>query len=295
MGAKCTCPPRYLVISPAKDEECYVQRTLESMIRQTIKPEAWIIVDDGSTDRTPQIVERYTSEFPFIRLMRGPRRGARQPGSGVIGAFDAGYEQARDLEYEFIVKLDCDLSFEADYFERLLTHFVEEPRLGIASGVYLESEDGNHWKEVVMPAYHAAGACKVVRRECFEEIGGFIHARGWDTVDEIRAMAKRWRTCHFPEVQLKHWKIEGSGIGAFRTSAMHGEIYYRTGGGRLFFLLKVLHRTASQPFVVGGLALLWGYLKTMSRRKPLFVTESEARFYRELLNSRITRKLKQTL
>ena len=295
MDAKRACDPRYLVISPAKDEERHVQRTLDSMIRQTSKPEAWIIVDDGSTDRTPQIVERYTSEFPFIRLIRNPRRAGRQPGSGVIGAFNAGYEQARHLDYEFIVKLDCDLSFETGYFEHLLARFAEEPRLGIASGAYFELEDGNQWKQVVMPAYHAAGACKVVRRECFEGIGGFIPARGWDTVDEIRAMAKGWRTCHFPELQIKHWRIEGSGIGSFRTNAMHGEIYYRTGGSRLFFLLKVLDRTMSRPFLIGGFALLWGYLKTMLQKEPLFVTESEARFYRELLNGRITRRLKHRL
>ena len=295
MNTKRSFKTRYLVISPVKDEERHVQRTLDSMSSQTLKPDAWIIVDDGSADRTPQIVEASTGKLDFLHLIRRPRREDRQPGSGIIAAFNAGYERASSLDYDFIVKLDCDLSFEPEYFEHLLAEFTTEPRLGIASGIYLELRDGGEWKEVGMPAYHAAGACKVVRRECFEQIGGFLPARGWDTVDEIRAMAKGWRTGHFSKLQMKHWKIEGSGIGSFRTNIMHGEVYYRTGGSGLFFLLKVLHRTATQPYLIGGFALLWGYAKALFRRDALLVTKSEARCYRELLNGRITRILKQAL
>ena len=103
-----------------------------------------------------------------------------------------------------------------------------------------------------MPSYHAAGASKMVRRLCFEQIGGFVAARGWDTVDEIRAVAAGWRTGHCKELKMKHWKREGSGIGAIRTHFMHGEIYYRTGGSRTFFVLKVLHRSRAGPSSLAG-------------------------------------------
>lgn len=281
----------YVVISPVKDEERYVERTLQSMARQTVKPVRWIIVDDGSSDRTPALIERFQRDHSFVRIVTRPAGQARQPGSAVIGAFNLGYDHAREVDHDFVVKLDCDLSFEADYFEKLLSEFSADPKLGIASGVYLEAPDGETWREIAMPAYHAAGASKVMRRTCFDQIGGFIAARGWDTVDEIRALARGWRTGHFRGLKMKHWKLEGSGIGPLRTSLMHGEIYYRTGGSGFFFVLKLLHRTLRRPLIFGGLAMFWGYARSMARRERL-VTADEARCYRALLHDRILGRLK---
>jgi len=284
--------PRYIIVSPVKDEERYVELTLRSVIGQTLKPVLWVIVDDGSRDNTPEIIQRYLPTCPFIRLLRNPHAGVRQPGSAVIRAFKCGYESIGAGEYDFVVKLDCDLSFEKDYFENLLEKFMDDPQLGIASGVYLERREDGTWKEVVMPSYHAAGACKVLRRECFEEIDGFIAAAGWDTVDEIRAMTQGWRTGHFVYLQMKHHKSEGSGIGSIRTNVMHGEIYYLTGGSRLFFLLKVLHRMGSKPYVIGAMALSWGYLNAIWKRKASLVTRSEARCYQSLLRGRLQAQTK---
>jgi biofilm PGA synthesis N-glycosyltransferase PgaC len=283
--------PRYIVISPVKDEEPYVERTLQCMVDQTLRPVLLVIVDDGSNDRTPEILSRYEKDHDFIRVIRTPATGSRQPGSAVIRAFNAGYDSVGNVDYDFVVKLDCDLSFSADYFEALLACFANDDRLGIASGVYLESPDGSRWIEIEMPAYHAAGASKVIRKECFEQIGGFVASRGWDTLDEIRAIARGWRTTHFRDLKMKHWKIEGSGIGQWRTNLMHGEIYFLSGGGPLFFLLKVVHRMTRRPYVVGAIALLWGYLRAMVKRKPLLVTDEEGRCYRALLNGRIANKL----
>ena len=130
--------PKYVIISPVKDEERYVEFTIKSVIGQTLKPELWVIVDDGSTDRTPEIVSRYLSSHPFIRMVSNPKAGFRQTGSAVIRAFSYGYEALGETDYEFIVKLDCDLSFGADHFEQLLEKFKGDERLGIASGVYFE-------------------------------------------------------------------------------------------------------------------------------------------------------------
>ncbi len=283
--------PSYLVISPVKDEEAFVEHTLRSMVAQTVKPVRWIIVDDGSTDRTPSILERYRAEAQWIQVLRSPPGRKRQPGSAVIGAFNRGWEAAAGLEFDFVVKLDCDLSFDADYFERLLGKFESEPQLGITSGVYSEALDGASWKEVEMPPYHAAGASKMVRSACFRQIGGFIASRGWDTVDEIRAMSLGWRTSNVPDAKMKHWKPEGTGIGPLRTHVMHGEIYYLTSGSGLFFAFKVIHRMKSPPYVIGGLALLWGYLRPLLAGRTRLVTRDEARCYRSVLNGRITGKL----
>lgn len=256
------------------------------MARQTVKPICWFIVDDGSTDQTPAIIERYAAEHSFIKLIRNAKRGPRQTGIAEVLAFNVGFEIARKLDYDFVVKLDGDLNFEADYFERLLNHFQANPKLGIASGIYLELHDGKEI-EIAMPSYHAAGASKVIRKECFEAINGFVSQRGWDTVDEIKAMARGWETTHFTELKMQHLKPEGTGMGLRRTCFMHGEIYYRTRGGLLFFALKVLNRLARPPYLLGGLYMFWGYVNATLRRKERLVDEAEGRCYRALLNARL--------
>jgi poly-beta-1,6-N-acetyl-D-glucosamine synthase len=281
--------PPYVVISPVKDEEKYIELTLASMTAQTVTPALWVIVDDGSRDRTAEIVLRYAERFPFIVLAKHPQAGVRGPGSPVIRAFEYGRSLIGDLSYEFIVKMDCDLSFDPEYFETLLRRFQADPSLGIASGVYLETDADEVWNAIPMPSYHAFGASKVVRRRCFEQIGGFPTAAGWDTVDEIKAIERGWRTGHFADLRVKHHKREGSGIGQIKTNRIHGEIYYATGGDPLFFLFKVLHRLTARPIVTSAMALAYGYLSAAATRRPRLVTASEARVYRRLLRQRLFR------
>jgi poly-beta-1,6-N-acetyl-D-glucosamine synthase len=283
---------RYAIVSPVKDEERYVELTLRSVTAQTVRPIFWVIVDDGSKDGTPEIIQRYSSKHPYIRAVRNPKAGERQLAFAEVSAFNWGCELIRSLEYDFIVKLDCDLSFESDYFEKLLRRFDDDKQLGIASGVYFEQKKTGVWMEVLMPPYHAAGASKVMRRACFEDIRGFVPAPGWDTVDEIRAMGRGWNTLHFRDLRMNHHKPEGSTMGAVSTSMMQGEAYYRSGGSKLFFVLKALHRVTSRPYLLSAVGLLWGYLSAMLVRKTLLVTKSEARFYKSLLLGRLTARRK---
>lgn len=280
-------PPRYIIVSPVKDEERYVELTLQSVVAQTLRPALWVIVDDGSRDRTAEIVRSYIPSHPFIRLVTHPKAGARQTGSAVIRAFNFGYVAVGAVKPDFVVKLDCDLSFGPEYFERLFREFRDDESLGIASGVYLETSGNGSWKPVAMPSYHAAGASKVLRKRCFDEIGGFIEAAGWDTVDEIRAMSKGWRTTHLAELEMRHHRSEGTGIGRLRTSAMHGEIYCLTRGGGIFFVLKVIHRAMRRPYLIGSMALAWGYLRARWSRKTPLVTAEEAERYQALLSERL--------
>jgi glycosyltransferase involved in cell wall biosynthesis len=286
--------PRYVIVSPVKNEQGYVGLTLRSVAEQTLKPVLWVIVDDGSTDDTPQIVGRYASSHSFIRhVVDRHSRGPRQPGSGVIHAFNRGLAVLDDVSYDFIVKLDCDLRFEPDYFETLLKRLLEDERLGIVSGVYSERNRSGAWIPVTMPSYHACGASKVVRRACFTDIGGFVAAKGWDTVDEIRAWNKGWKTRHFRDLELEHHKREGAGVGLVRTSVMHGHIYYVTGGDPLFLMFKVLHRVTASPLVVNAVALLWGYLGALAMQRSRLVTVPEMRRYRKLLRERLRASMKR--
>lgn len=281
--------PKYIVVSAVRNEAPFVKRTLASMARQDAKPLVWLLVDDGSTDDTVAIVRNFAGKNSFIRIVEGTTPRDASIGGRIVAAFNQGYDTVRGIDHDFVVKLDCDLSFDRSYFSRLFERFNHDPSLGIASGVYLEPLSTGRWKQISMPPYHAAGASKAVRRECFEQIGGFVPCRGWDTVDEIRAMTRGWTTKHFPELRIRHWKVEGSRIGALRTSAMHGEVYYRTRGSLLFLALKIAHRALSYPWLVSSGALAFGYARAALRRSPRLVNEAEGRYYRALLKRRLLR------
>lgn len=279
--------PKYLLISPAKDESQFIENTLLSVVHQSILPVKWIIVDDGSTDGTNEIVSRFAKDYPWIHVIQSGRGPKRDLGSAEILAFNLGYETNKDLEHEYIVKLDCDLKFERDYFQKILRVMSNEKDLGIVSGRYLELNNGK-WRPVTMPDYHAAGASKVLSRKCFEEIGGFIPKKGWDTIDEIRAQMCGWRTTHLKDIEFYHLKPEGSAMGRLESFSFLGEIYYLTGGGFLFFLLKVVHRCFfSRPLIIGGIKLLTAYLRSWMSGRGRAVTKEESRFYRRLLTRRM--------
>jgi glycosyltransferase involved in cell wall biosynthesis len=280
----------YVIVTPVKDEEMFLERTIRSVLSQTVPPSRWVIVDDGSCDRTPDIVRVYADRVDWISAVRIERDRERRLGSAESRAFAVGYELIRKQPHSFVVKLDGDLLLPDDYFDQMLCRFRENGRLGIASGVYLEKKNGE-WREIAMPAYHATGAAKMVRTECFAAIGGFSTSPGWDTADEIKAWSKGWETMHFPELQIYHLKPEGSAQGASQTGRLHGEVYYACGGGKLFFLLKVLQRLLiGKPFVLGGISLLYGYLHAAVTRRPKLVTPQEAALYRKVLNQRILRR-----
>ena len=281
----------YLLVSPVRDEERYIGETIGSVVSQSIRPKRWVIVDDGSSDATTAIVGRAAVQYDWIDHVYLERSGDRIPGQGVITAFNRGVQELAGVPCEFIAKLDCDLRFAPDYFERLMARFTDDDRLGIASGVYLEERDGV-WHPVRMPAYHAAGACKFMRKACFDQIGGFVSYRGWDTLDEIRAQMHGWTTAHFTDLEFYHLKGEGTSIGWQRTSMMHGEIFYLTGGSPFFFLIKVLIRMlAGRPLLLGGVYMAAGFLKPLLHQQRRLVNDREARFYNRLIRARMYGRL----
>jgi len=278
---------RYIVITPVRDGERYLETTIQSMLHQTVRPEKWIIVDDGSLDGTPEILRRHAEHCDWIQILSIELREERASWAGGIYAFLRGYELIAETDFDFVANLDSDLELPEDYFERLIKEFQSDHSLGIASGVYLENgSDG--WRPVIMPPYHAAGASKMLRKQCYSDIGGFVPTRGWDTVDEIRAQYVGWKTKHFPELQFRHLRGEGVKIGSLRTQVLHGEVYFLSGGGIAFFLLKVLDRAVRQkPVLVASLAMAWGYLRCWASGRKRLVGKAEARFYRRMLNQRL--------
>jgi glycosyltransferase involved in cell wall biosynthesis len=248
----------YVVITPVRDEEEHLASTIESMLRQTVLPKEWVIVDDGSTDGTAKILDEYAARYPWIRAIHRPDRGFRKSGGGVVEAFYQGYGALTANEWDFIVKFDGDLSFESTYFEECLGEFERDGKLGIGGGVICYVEDGRKAFENT-PSYHVRGATKIYRRACWDGIGGLIQAPGWDTFDEVKANSLGWATRSFPELHLVHHRVTGAADGNWRTSVKYGRANYICGYHPLFMAVKCMSRLPQRPFILGSVGLLYGF------------------------------------
>jgi len=257
-------PFKYVVITPVRDEAQFIEKTIHSMIQQTIKPAEWVIVDDGSTDETADIIARYATEHSWIKLVNREDRGTRQRGKGVIEAFYAGYETLTCQDYDIIVKLDGDLSFEPTYFESLLGEFASKPKLGIAGGGVYERRDGEDW---VLRATkdHVRGPTKVYRRTCFEAIGGLVPALGWDGVDEWKALVLGWQVQSVLELKVYHYRFTGTATGPLRSRIEEGYGAHYMGYHPLFMIARGIRRMFARPYLVGGMAMIIAYFTAWLR------------------------------
>ncbi|MGB0109700.1 MAG: glycosyltransferase family A protein [Terriglobales bacterium] len=258
---------RYVVITPVRDEEKHVEATMEAVASQTIPPSDWVIVDDGSTDGTGKIIDQYAAQFPWIHVVHRPNRGYRKSGGGVVEAFYAGYNSLRCDDWEFVVKLDGDLTFSSDYFEKCFEHFIAEPRLGIGGGEIYHSL-GGELKLEPNPRFHVRGATKIYRRACWEEIDGLWVAPGWDTIDEVKANMLGWKTYSFPELSLLHHRFTGSAEGLLRDRVKHGLACYISGYHPLFVAAKCVSRLVQRPYAIGAAAIFYGFLKGYLTHAP---------------------------
>lgn len=274
----------YVAITPVKNEEAYIAETLESMLSQTRKPLEWVIVDDGSRDRTPGMIEEYSARHPWIRLLRLPG-SPRVRGGHIVGLFYKGLAASGADGSGYIVKLDGDLSFEPDFFERALKHMEMNPGLGITSGVsYLRS--GGGLVEERSAAGHTLGACKVYRRRCFDEIGGLVPAMGWDGIDEIKAQMRGWGALPVPGLKVIHLRPEGAAKGAFRSGMERGRGSWFMGYHPLFFLVRAAKCALRSP--LDGVGMTVGYFKALLGRDKRI---DDPEFIRYLRQSQIKRLL----
>ena len=258
---------RYVVITPVRDEERYIESTIESILHQTILPAEWVIVDDGSSDRTGAIADRYAAQYPWIHVVHRNNRGFRKSGGGVVEAFYDGYHSLEQKEWDFIVKLDGDLTFAPDYFARCFEYFDRDPKLGIGGGEINHDIEGE-LKVEQNPRFHVRGATKIYRRACWEGIGGLWPASGWDTIDEVKANMLGWSTYAFPDLPLLHHRQTGMEEGLMRDRVKHGVACYVSGYHPLFVAASCARRLSQKPRVVGSLGILYGFLKAHFTRPP---------------------------
>ena len=258
---------KYVIITPVRDEEAYLHLTVESVIKQTLRPVEYILVNDGSKDRTGEIIEQYSQKYDWIRAIHRHDRGFRKWGGGIIEAFYDGFNALMCQDWEFMCKLDGDLSFEPTYFAEAIKKFQENPKIGIGGGVLYHYKNGRKVLES-HPKFHVRGGVKIYRRACWEDIGGLWVGPGSDTVDEVKANMLGWTTMSFFDLHLIHHRPTGTSWGKLGGLVKDGKIDYVYGSHPAFLMAKALVRLFRSPFLLGSLALIYGYLKAYLQDIP---------------------------
>ena len=271
---------KYVLITPAHNEERFITKTLESMVAQTLLPERWVIVNDGSTDNTANIAANYAQRFPWIQLIHRSPRLDRNFGAKVR-AFNAGLAQVESLRFDVIGNLDADISFDPEYLDFLVRKFSEDPKLGVTGTPFIEDGGYDTARDSFEGENHVAGGCQLFRRRCFEEVGGYSPnpAGGIDWIAVTTARMKGWKTRSFPEKRFHHYRSLGTaGKSNWAASFSYGEKDYYLGGSPLWQLCRVVYRATKRP--LDGLALLSGYCWGAIRRIERPVSSELMRFHR---------------
>lgn len=263
--------PKYIIISPVRNEEKLIKTTLDTVVNQTLTPYLWIIVNDGSTDNTEAIVDEYMAKHPWIRKLNLDDRGYYFPGTGVVNVFNQGFELIKDEEWDYVVKLDTDLKFDDDYFEVLLNRMESNPKFGLCSGcTYVPS--GNGLIKEMAQADHPVGPCKVYKRKCWEDIGGMLPVPGWDLADLLAAQMHGYETVCYFDLKIIHYRPTGiRRKGIWAPKFLQGRFAYRHGYAFWYLFLKELSHIHKRPVVIGFLAQLSGFTyAAIVRDEPLF-------------------------
>ncbi|HLH32584.1 MAG TPA: glycosyltransferase family A protein [Terriglobia bacterium] len=258
---------RYVIVTPVRDEQEFLPFTYESVVRQTLRPLEWVIVNDGSKDWTGELIDCYSRKHNWIHAVHRSDRGSRRWGGGIIEAFYEGFYALTHRDWEFMAKLDGDLSFEPDYFASLFERCAQNPNLGICGGMLYHFENGRMTVER-HPLFHVRGGVKTYRRACWDALEGLWIGPGSDTLDEVKAQMLGWNTRSFPDLQLQHHRATGSSWGRWGGMVKNGKTDYVCGYHPLFMAAKAVTRLIERPYVLGSLALVCGYLAAYLHKLP---------------------------
>jgi len=270
--------PTYVLITPARNEAQYIELTIRSVVAQTSRPLRWLIVSDGSTDGTDEIVSRYAADHPWIELTRMPERRERHF-AGKAHAFNAAYARLAGTDYDVIGNLDADVSFEADHFEFLVAKFAQDAQLGVAGAPFREGKYQYDYR--FTSTDNVWGGCQLFRRECFEAIGGYVPMKGGgiDLVAVVTARMKGWQTRTFPEKVCIHHRIMNSAMNqGMKLKFKWGQSDYRLGSHPAWQLFRCLYQMKNPPYITGGLLALAGYYFALITRRPRSVSAEFAEF-----------------
>lgn len=282
---------RLLVISPVRNEAAHVERVALAMGAQTRPPDAWVVVDDHSTDDTRDVLERLAPQLPFMTIISAPEAVAdgvvdRLAAAAAPRAFNAGLHSLDWREFSHIAKLDGDTELPPRYFELLLERFVENPRLGLGGGVRIERVGRQDKLERVPARHHVPGALKCYTLECFQDIGGMQERLAWDTIDEVYARMRGYETRAFPELVAIHHRPWGSADGTLRGRSRHGRCAYIVHYPLPWVALRAVKTARMRPLGLSGIAYLGGYLGGAARSTPRVADPEFRTFFRRELRAR---------
>jgi glycosyltransferase involved in cell wall biosynthesis len=285
---------KFIVITPAKNEANYIQKTIDSVVSQTLLPSEWLIVDDCSSDDTALLAERAARRHPWIKVVRRVETGKRDVGYGDTRAFMDGLSRTGIPDYEFMFKIDADVVLKPPYFQKIFQKFAANPRLGIGVG---EVDELVGSKLVPMRAlpHGFNGMIKGWRRACFEAIGGIPRGPGWDGLDCYRAMMLGWETTTFPDADLRvvHLRPEGSSVkNRYEGWARHGRALHFSGAHPLWILASACYHMAERPFVLGGVCLILGYFESVLKKSKQYGDQDFRRYLRRWQLRRLTELLR---
>ena len=256
----CSNHLQYVLITPARNEEAFIEKTIQSVVSQTVLPAKWVIVNDGSTDATGQIVREYAASYEWIEIVDMPERRDRNFAAKVY-SFNAGYERVKDLNYQVIGNLDADVSFDPDFIAFLLSKFVDSPQLGVAGTIFEEEGGYSSATDSFEGQNHVSGQVQLFRRECFQAIGGYIphKAGGIDWIAVTTARMVGWQTRSFREKVFFHHRHLGTAErGPLASAFSYGEKDYYLGGHPVWELFRVTYRMTKRPYLLGGARLGFG-------------------------------------
>ncbi len=269
---------KFYIVIPAHNEEAFIAQTLQSIVLQTVLPNKLVVVNDNSSDKTEAIVLEFAKNNPWISLVNKTSEAIHLPGSKVIQAFQTGLETL-DEDYDFIVKADADLIFPANYFETIIQHFQSDKKIGMVGGFAYIEKNENWILENLTDKDHIRGAFKAYRKETFVQIDGLKPAMGWDTVDELLCKFYNWKVITDKNLQVKHLKPTGANYNKM-ARYKQGEAFYSLGYG--FWITAI---ASAKLAIMKNKPLLFldyinGFLKAKSAKKPLLVSEEQAKFIR---------------
>ncbi len=274
---------RYCLITPCRDEARYIRSTLETTTRQSMPPALWVIVDDGSTDGTAEILAEYAAKHDYIVVVKREDRGARAVGPGVIEAFYDGLSHVDLTDFDYVCKFDGDLEMPPRYFERAMERMERDPYLGNVSGKLFERKpDGRLWMERTGDE-NAVGPAKFYRVGCFQEIGGFVREVSWDGIDGHLCRMNGWiaQSTNDPEMRIVHLRPMGSSQENIRVGRIRwGRGKYFMGSAPYYVLAVAAYRSMEPPWIVGGAAITWGYLKAALSNHPRYDNPAYRRYVR---------------
>jgi len=281
----------YIIITPAKDEERYIEYTLSSVCRQTLKPRQWVIVNDGSNDKTVDIVVSYMKKYQWIKLINNNSRNEkRAEGGKIVRAFYKGYSSIEDHSYDFIVKLDADLTLPENYFQEIANAFQTNPQIGICGG-RLFFEEFN--KYVPRSGYnnYVSGPFKAYSKACFKDIGGILPVLGWDGLDLVTAMYKGWIVRVLP-LKVIAYRATAKDYPNTKLNFLKGRAVYRMGSDFPLLLIRSLFRMRQKPYIVAGLSYFWGYMYSFLLSDEKYVDNDLQKFINKFHYKRILRVFK---